>query len=149
MKNRGEKLNIPIFHHSITPQIQFCLQIPRAFGEQLFDFRFLANQSLFVGKVDERFEHFSIALDAVRVGIFTENFLGHGEVFLAEEKRAWNAVHQLGVEVLFGFDKTGVEIERYPWIFPIDVAADRVRMVDWQEAPFLEKALAFGQAVGK
>src|SRR4051812_44430277 len=105
------------YQHSSIPSLQYSnysSQLERAKGEQLFDCRFLCDQPLLVGEVDERLQHLAIGFDAVRIGIGAEHALSHRQIFFAEEERRWNAVDEFGVEVRLGLYERGVEIERHP-----------------------------------
>src|SRR6266508_3819802 len=136
--------NTPLLHRSI-----FSSQLQRAVSKQLFDRWFFRDQSLLVGEVDQRLEHLSVGLDAVSIGVIAEHLLGPRQIFFAKEKRRRNAVDQLRIEVLFGFYKAGIQIERDPGILFINVAANGVGVVDREKAPFLKEARALRHAIGK
>src|SRR6266576_2120335 len=148
---QSEFLSDPLLQHSKTPSFRFLflLQIQSALSEQLFDCRLLRDQSLLMGERDNRLEHFPVGFDAVRIWIVAEHILCHRQIFFAEEERRWNAVDEFGVEVRLGLYERGVEIERGPRVFLINVTANRVGVVDRQKSPLLKETFSFGKAVGK
>ena len=102
-----------------------------------------------MGEIDERLQHLPVAFDTVRIRVLAEGLLSHGEILAAEEQRGRYAVDKLGIEVLLGFDKAGIKIERHPGIFFIDVAANRVGVIHRKKAILFIEARAFRPAVGK
>src|SRR4030095_15236556 len=49
----------------------------------------------------------------------------------------------------FGFDKGGVKVECDPGIFFVNIAANRISVIDGQKTPLLEKTLSLSHTVGE
>src|SRR5919106_4495068 len=106
--------NTPTLQYPILHYANGFLQLQRTLGEKFFDLRFFRDQSLLVGKGDERLEHLAVLLDAVRIWINAEHLLRLRQIFFAKKERRGDAVRQFRVEMPLGFYEAGVKIKRHP-----------------------------------